>query len=96
MQAQVKNQDSKVNETKPSTDLNASSAEKLEESITSADILNPIDSLISSSKDLLQDQGEKPMNQMFGGMGAGLGGAGGGMFGGVNPFQNLSQQYTQI
>jgi len=34
------------------------------------------------------------MNQMFGGMGAGLGGVGGGMFGGVNPFQNLSQQYT--
>jgi len=55
------------------------------ESTISADVLNPIDSLISSNKDALPEKAELPSNDMFGG---------GAMFGGPNPFQNLSQQFT--
>jgi len=62
--------------------FNTSSAEKLLESSASADVLNPIDSLISTNKETLPEKAEIPTNDIFGG--------GGAMFGGPNPFQNLS------
>jgi len=74
--------DIKVNDTKPSTELgtlNTSSAEKQVESSASADVLNPIDSLLSNNnKEALPEKAELPVNDIFGG--------GGAMFGGPNPF----------